>query len=459
MNQAYDNADISYLQNRVEYDHVPSAPLFLKLFLFVAVFLLGLVSNNKFIDPVYLTVSQLAMVALAVATALFGFLGAGWKVRMPRETLLSTLFFAWCLTGVLVATHKDLFILYYGSSVKIMGLYLVIVNIVRSRKDFLWMCVAYVLLVLIFILLGAHQIQEGRVKDVIGRAQGLSGQSNSLAVFGIIAASCAMIWFTVSRNIIIKCFCIAMIPICIYLIIKSGSRSGMLGFMIWAGFLYVWYIRGRLKGLGYGARMTGFVVGVVFLVGVFLVFASGPFWYRVQRTFGMGTYGGQAAITSEGRALMAINGIQLMIRHPVFGVGFQQYPIAIAEVAPFLYGRGSHNTWIETGCSGGFPGLGLWFCAYLLLTLRAWRLWKYRNLPSIDRSIVAICMCFLAFWWFKSCVSWLIADKVTLPFVAGLTGYLVHLSDYYGYQTVPQYYDTARSDYAHRTGYDVPGTT
>ena len=404
------------------------SPLLLCVLTAAAILTLGLLQSNKASGQVELIAGQAAVAVLAIAFVVFGLLGAGWHIKMPLETLLSVLFVVWALIGIFVAEEPSLLLQYYVSLVKMVALYVVFVNMVRTRKIFFWLAGAYVVTVLCFFVIGAKDLraEEGT------RAVGTTGDPNGLATYAIIAGVCAMVCFHVARRRFVKTLCLLAIPIFMWLVVNSGSRSGLGGVVLVSLGAYWWYIRERVRDKGIVSKAAGLAVGAVVIASVLYIVMSGPFWYRIQKTFGVGEYAHTGGtLTSEARVNLVVSGVKLMAHHPLVGVGYFQYRMSIGEVNPSLVGMVSHNTWIEAGCGTGVPGLLLWLGAYVVLTHRILKLRKNPRLNPIDRGVVALCMVFMAFWWFRSMFFIHLGDKIFLPLVGGITGYLSSLSREY----------------------------
>lgn len=430
MNQVYDGFSDIELQYEAAESEMRPAPSILQIFLFVTVFLLGTVStNNVYPSRVGLFLSQANVVVLALAMLLFGFLGCGWKIKMPAEAIFTTLFALWCLTGLAVSINFPYFRICYTTLVKTVGLYLVIVNLVRCRRDFIWMAFGYICSVLTMFVMGSKIIMEEAAAGV--RVAGLLGDANGLATWATIGFISMMICFTVFQNKVVRILFLLQTPAFLFMVVSSGSRSGMLGIIIVITLIYWWYIRGQVRERSGLVKLGGFLLGGVLVAGIFYVVVSGQFWSRIQTTFGFGPYSHGTA-EGEARAFMFKGGLTMIGRHPLVGVGYGQYRFAISEIDPELAGKVSHNTWIGAGCSAGVPGLAMWLAAYVFLTRRAWRLRKNPALPLVDRGIVSMCLVFLALWWFRSFFFAALGEKCLLPVVAGMTGYLSALSEQYG---------------------------
>lgn len=402
------------------------SPFTLRILLLASILVLGLVQSNQASPRMALLGGQLLMILLAAATVLFGFLGARWRINFPIESVLAVAFVSWCLTGVFVVSHLDYFYTKYGTLVKTVSLYLIFVNLVRTRKMFLWMAAAYVLTVVSYFFLGVEALraEEG------ARAVGVTGDPNGLATYAIIALTCAVICFQMVKRRWVKILFLLPTPAFVWMVANSGSRSGMLGLLLLIGALYWFYIRQRVHAGSVGARLAGLAVGIILVGGVLYMLMASPLWVRIEQTFGLGP-AGEATFREESRLYYAAVGLEIMAQHPILGVGYYHFRVAALGLAPGVAGV-SHNTWIEAGAGTGFLGLFLWIGAYVLLTVRANRLRKNRFVAAGDRALVGICLAFIAFWWFRSLFFIHLGEKVLLPVIGGMTAYLTTLCRLYG---------------------------
>lgn len=426
-----------------------AAPIFLRIILVGAVFMLLLASGSQWVTERESFIAQICMAALAAATLLLGFLGRGWRIRMPAESLCAVIYCIWAITGFFIvqAEYLSFFRGHFMTLIKVVALYLVIVNLIRSRKDFLWMLSSYVLVVGAVILIVpeafSYRPQQG---GELQRASGITGDSNDTALLGMVCLFSLLALFTSSRHRTFKLLCLAATPVGVWMVLISGSRSGMFGLLLAAMLFYVWYIRGQMKERGGVGKLGGFMLGAGVIFGIFLVLAAGPFWHRVLETVGAVEYRTERTKRGERvRLRMAISGLKLAARHPVMGVGQNMYYWSIVEVDPGLVGRASHNAWVSAVTSTGVPGLIIWTTGALLVTRRAWRLRKNPSLSLRDRGLVSLCLVFLMYYWFRSFFFYEMTHRVMWPFVGGITGYLVAVSDYYGYGQQAVYYETDSS--------------
>ena len=397
------------------------SPLPLRLLFFVTIILMNLITNDAFAVGPILLVGQGLIVLLGLATLIIG-----WRsslLRLPTEAKWTLAFFAWAITGVIVAPNYE----WYWQSMVTLGktifMYLLFVIIVRSRQDLVMMGLAYIVSAMLFYRSGVtSSVSTGEVERIAGSV----GDANGFAYFGIVGAIFALIGFYHFRNKILKVLMLLSTPVLMLMVIKSGSRSGMMGIILVAFAFYWWVLRGRAKATG-GSKTAATVIGLVIMGVVGAAIVLGPFWGRLAGTLGMETHG-QITEKEFGvedvRSQVMIENVMDMLRNPLLGVSYGGHSFLALNEGTIRVGIVSHNTWASAGSGCGLPGLVIWLGANFILLRRAWRLRKDPWLSATDRTIVSLCLCFLLFWWFRSNLFVHLGDKIVLPVVGGLTGYL-----------------------------------
>jgi O-antigen ligase len=76
--------------------------------------------------------------------------------------------------------------------------------------------------------------------------------------------------------------------------------------------------------------------------------------------------------SAESRLIMWGNCLELMARHPVFGVGPDHFPLVVDQFGVY-HGKEAHTLWLQTGAELGLPGLGFLVAYYGLCCLRLWQ--------------------------------------------------------------------------------------
>ena len=192
-----------------------------------------------------------------------------------------------------------------------------------------------------------------------------------------------------------------LVPVTV-LLLATGSRGGALGFAIMAAFM-MWH-------QSWGARLR---VGVALAVLVTVAVAAAPgiivkrlttfmesnrnvdaisdveYGDRTDGSRADGSdYTGLAAASAQGRWHLTQQAAQLMVMHPVLGVGFAMFMVAENDLATSegaINGswKGTHNMYMQMGSENGFTGLIL----FLAIAFASWK--TYRTNRTLAGSLTA----------------------------------------------------------------------
>lgn len=446
MNTPYSQAasyGYSQLEGELHDDPGTPGPITLRVCLLFCVGMLVLVSNNRALTESESFLTQVVVVILGAAAVVLGFLGRGWRIRLPIEAVLLVLFCVWAATGFFLVgqEYSTFYRTNYLRLCKTVGMYCLILNIVRARKDYLWMLSGYLLAAMATGILSPEifTFRSDAVTRTYQRVSGITGDANSTALLGMMCAMALLCRGSAANSRFWKFAWLLPIPLCVWLVLISGSRSGMLGAILFALLSYFFYIRGQLRDYGAASKLKGFIIGAGIMTALLMALIASPFWVRIQLTFGYAKYA--STVSRQGdlvRQRMAMSGMQLLARHPLMGVGYGMYRFRVGEVDPGLLTKVSHNTWVEAVTGTGLPGVSIWFMSFFMLTRRAWKLRKNPTLALKDRGMASICLVFIVFWWFRSLFFVHLSETEVLPFMAGIAGYLVTLTEAHGLKPYPQ---------------------
>lgn len=155
----------------------------------------------------------------------------------------------------------------------------------------------------------------------------------------------------------------SFIPACMYGILLTSSRGGLLG------------IAGVILAVGFLSRyrVLAMTMGVIGLVGFYVFLAPSGIKERANSIV---DYENEASAT--GRLDSWEAGIAMMVGNPLFGVGPAQYVRSYSQYAS-TYPRQAHNSWVQIGAEYGVVAL-LLYGAILFTTIR--RLFRIR--ASLD---------------------------------------------------------------------------
>ena len=314
---------------------------------------------------------HLAKVAALASLALFG-LGRvvrrdlSWAV-VPQNTwmlLLTAAVVASAWTGTDRATSMALV---QETFVKIVVLYVLIVNLVDSPRRALVLQQAIALCATLLAGYAIHEVLAGRATIEGSRAGGvgLLGDPNDLALTILVPLpflALAAIHDRRRRRWLYGLLAVVLLSG----ITATGSRGGLLGVAA-AGYLV---IHDRLQ-----SRLVSW--GVV--IGVLAVLATSG---TVSDRVGIG--GGGVDASAQGRLDAWQAGLRMLRAHPVLGVGYEQFePNYFDYVADPLEwtSRAAHSSWVQAAAETGLAGL-IPLLALVWLSLRVAR--RLRRIPTTD---------------------------------------------------------------------------
>ncbi len=254
---------------------------------------------------------------------------------------------------------------------KTIAYFLLIINIIKTPKQlkiFVW---EYLLLIGYMAVSSALAYKTGQVMEAQGivRAVGLSGADpNSLAATLGLSMPFFFLFFRQEKNWILKALIMIIVPIAIYTIILTGSRSGFIGLGV-AVVLCWWYLPNR------GVRLF------LMLAGAFIVFASMPDQYQQRYST---IVSDDVDASTQGRFEAWEKGLRMFTDRPFTGVGAGSFITASAadyseaeRYSVFSRNLASHSLYIELLATLGIVGF-VAFMGYVAGLIHYIR--KYRDM-------------------------------------------------------------------------------
>lgn len=293
-------------------------------------------------------------------------------INVPPEVIIFFGWIVWSLTGLSVATDRDLAIEQLKTVLQIGVLLFLISGITALRQSMSFPMLSIILGGCIVMLSAVYsgEYQEARVSQMAGdvRLEGQTDNANEFAytmlfiVFGVF-------YFWGIKNswqkyIVLPAF--AVLPV--IGIVYSGSRKGFLGLL--AFFLLWWLFCFSKKAFKNPVKVIG--VLLVFVVGSYLLFNFVMHNTNLGRRF--------ERLEKEGdeiRSQMYVEGFDMIRKHPIFGVGMDNYRVFSS------YGLYSHSDYIEVAANTGIVGFILYFSIYIVLWRRLSRIQKMTNDPFV----------------------------------------------------------------------------
>lgn len=220
---------------------------------------------------------------------------------------------------------------------KVVVIFIILVNVLRTETR-MRLLVHLVLVVSCWMSIsaandyrrGIFNLPGARIEGVIG---GLFDNPNDMALHLVMMIPITAAFFLTSRHLIGK----FIYPLCIAAmvagIVASFSRGGFLGLICAMGFM-IWRVARKNRVM--------FLAIAIMIGGVFIALAPGDFQQRIRTT------GDTSSIQRQNDLKRSI---YVLIHHPIFGVGINNY---------VLYSNtdhATHNAYTQVGAELGVPAM------------------------------------------------------------------------------------------------------
>ena len=304
--------------------------------------------------------------------------GLAWNASVA----LFMVFAFWLLITAWSGPHPaDAQAAYFETFAKAVGVFLLVINLAKGSRGVQALSTGTVL-----ALLGLGGVSVYR--SVSGLSEwgdrlesiGLAANPNDIAALMVMALPFS--WELGSRGGLGNVGKIAMVLYWITaggVLWLSGSRGAMLAFVVMLGLAAVLRTRRTMMKLGIAASCAALFFGGAALFG------------RVPQ---------EMAISSESRINYWKSAISMVARHPVLGVGFNEFPTQYERFAPNLayeWGlRTVHSSWFLVLAEGGIVGAILFGLFYFSVLRSAWMVRQTR--PAYIYAVIgySVAMTFLS---------------------------------------------------------------
>jgi probable O-glycosylation ligase (exosortase A-associated) len=280
----------------------------------------------------------------------------------PREiNLLLLLVVAALLSVPLAISPIEAWGTFTDSFIKVVLMFVVMVNVVRTRQRLnalIYLAVG-VSLMLSFNAIadyrsGSLEVGGTRIGGSIG---GMFANPNDLAVHLVIIVPIVLAFVLTSRSILLKILFSSIGISMIAAVTVTFSRGGFLGLLAGLGF-FAWRI-GRRN------RMAVIIVATIALIA-FPIFAPGDYGGRIASIFNSGS---DLTGSSGAREALLVRSALVTLRHPAFGIGMGNFHFQS------IHEQVTHNSYTQVGSEMGIP-------AMLLYTMLIFA--PYRKLQQIQ---------------------------------------------------------------------------
>jgi O-antigen ligase len=207
-----------------------------------------------------------------------------------------------------------------------------------------------------------------RFSTIDGRVYGTLGNANTYAVMLVSCVAVSLAGMVGVRGLLRKAICVGAGVFFLYLVLRTGSRMGMLASLI-AVAVAVWAYQGTgsPQSRGVTRRLYWLVIAAVLLGGAVYFVTSSEFNDRLENLFSAldkGDFGSVGDNSLKSRALLYVKAFDLFLESPLIGVGLDVF--ATAGIDYRQIGNNSHSNYMEILSSTGLVGALLYFAIYVI---------------------------------------------------------------------------------------------
>ncbi|MGP8243494.1 MAG: O-antigen ligase family protein [Bryobacteraceae bacterium] len=325
-------------------------------------------------------------VLLTIALPLTGRIGEFWKSPLAKPWMATLVMMCLAAAAGTYPGRSVPFIFQYGVRFHVLPFYVAAIACTTRRVRHLmkWIAGGGVLLLLLCAAFGKVSLE-----DRFALARTSLSNPNDLA-FSVVFAMASLTLLVFARSAAGKLLWFVTFPVCLYYILKTGSRANFVTLVVMG------LVAFALSSRGVRALMLLVTPLLLLLVVPFIphetlhrltLIVSDPASARVER-------GLKSAVDSQAaRTELQERAIELTLQHPVLGVGALMFEDAVEQMVRATLGvksgwQGAHNTYLEISAENGIPALifyawSLGLC--FVLNYRAYKVCK-RD-PSMAESL------------------------------------------------------------------------
>ena len=262
---------------------------------------------------------------------------------------------AWGLIGAFLAMSPALAFATLEKRLKVVLIFLVVLNAIRSEEQLWIYLLVYVGSFMIYPARGTlinfihHHMTNHRVAwNFIYDNPNDDAAMTMLAAGAALSIAMAEVQSRALRKAAWGCAAILVLAVLV-----TESRGAFVGLVLGLGLPFLRLVRRRVV-IVYAA--VGAVAALTVLPHRFYVRMEGLKDLTSVSTIRQADKSGSA----EQRWQIQLTGLRIFFAHPLLGVGLGCYPLANAKFSPDLGARDAHNTYLRLGAETGLPGLLLW---------------------------------------------------------------------------------------------------
>jgi O-antigen ligase len=259
--------------------------------------------------------------------------------------------------------------------------------------------IAWATAAMVFVV-NRHAIQSSDSRMAVG--WGTLGNANDLATVLIIGLPFCMHVITDSRRLMAtRIWFLLVSAVALLTSLKTGSRGALVAMVLLAAFAFV-----------KASPTNRIAIAVVFLafVGSLPFLLTPELKARYLTILESGNADEAAATASDANVKSALqstearrellrHALQLSVRHPIFGVGYNEFPVADSNRAAAegqdAYWHEVHNIFAVILVENGFPALILFCCSFSCAVRVAARNYKLTRRDPTRKELARFSLCLL----------------------------------------------------------------
>lgn len=338
------------------------------------------------------------------------------KIHILPELVIYVTWIIWCIGGSVNAVNKVAYFEGLRTVIQIAIMFFLISGLISTRfKMFEVTMIGLITSGLIqnIYIFSTGELFSALENDTRERVAGLSKNANNFAFQMLTVIFAVFYLWSKKYNYFIRFIMWFTLFVSAVGIIYSGSRNG---FFCFFAFIFLWYLFCKQKKLPKHPIFAYAILIAIFIIAYLSISSlleNTLIWRRLSTLDDS---------SSQTRFFLYREGIELIIKNPVFGIGLNNF----SEVSKT--GLYSHSDYIEVAANTGIIGFILYFSIYLILWRRLERIRKSVVCPQLmytigvlQASILTILISGVGKPHITSKLTWII-----LSAVAGYTWYLEH---------------------------------
>jgi len=259
---------------------------------------------------------------------------------------------------------------------KVVLFFIMIITLIDNEKDLQIFLFIFALVTSVIAYSAIYSYFEGNIIKSIGTGRvdyavaEMGMGTGHVALANLTLQGMPILWFIALRNpkLLLKIGGFLLFLLCFYGVVISGSRGGFIGLIVlWMSIIF--FSKKRLLLIS---------IGVLSVIAIPLFSQSN--YLDVMSKPLTGNLDG----SGEDRLVGLRNGIEMLIKRPILGVGPGCYPIA--RKAWFGWGLWSHNHYGELMGDLGLIGTIVWFIFLKKYFSSAWKMIKIAHDNSVIKA-------------------------------------------------------------------------